>query len=64
MIMIPMEETIKNLQSLSADEYDNISILISETVNKKKGTVSVEDALNFGEEMCSKYSEAFKVLAN
>ncbi len=63
--MIPMEKTIDNLKLLDSSEYDMISVQINELVIKKQSnTVKVDDALNFGEKMCEKYSDAFKVLAN
>ncbi len=68
MIMkIPMETTIDNLKKLDSQEYEQVSVIISMMVEKNtsnKSNVSVGDALAFGEEMCNKYADAFKVLAN
>ncbi len=64
MIMkIPMETTVSNLNKLSKNEYEHISILINDIVDRKDN-VSVAEALSFGDKMCDKYSDAFKVLAS
>lgn len=64
MIMkIPMETTIENLKRLDEKEYERISVMISNIADKNTDA-SIDDVLAFGEQMCNKHSEAFKVLAN
>lgn len=60
---IPMETTIDNLKKLDNQQYEKISVVISDMVENRQSP-SVQSALAFGELMCDKYSDAFKELAN
>lgn len=44
--------------------YKDAKKLLSANIVDKKNNVSVAEALSFGDKMCDKYSDAFKVLAN
>ncbi len=57
-------ETIMGGQILELQSDEHISVIISVLAEKKNNVVSMDDALVFGEQMCDKYADAFKALAN